>query len=980
MWSLVLCLVTTMALDPTATRKLLNPYVLYDFLDADQNGNTITVATDKSANVGVNFGSLNLNMNRASWLRGRPGVVLQQELTASVTSAMSSTNNFSTSWMSYLNNTFVIELWIQADFSSCPRANVFALSRAVTNAALNGPLASCNATEPMMDFMVQTCSCHFRTAMDSGPTSCNYNLFSFTPEMTSYAVPYFLRYYPYTPSVTASFYNGSALGYRKSWNGGCTADLKWTDIASKLYFSTSNNLATLNYNVLSFAIYPDLTTAQMDSLAAKGLPNAKPYAPTFQRAVQETVGGTIKFCPNVIGTPRDSDCLDYTNNATASGQTHTLTPSVNLQVIIMSLPTKGTLSQGGVSITTTPFTLNPNNTVTYIPAPDTTSWYAQWKSTPVYNIFKNDYTLFTYMVQDPDGAQSSIANVTIEVYPRHTPPISSDVAASKSTIYAGRNIIQTNSANSVQLQPVITEFLPPDSVNSVCADSMVGTDYVMCLSHTDHPDPATTFVTIKSLPSVGSLYYVDRTSQAFLPVAIGTNITSDQLNCGQSTTAVVTGICNWNVWYNVPSSLFTSSNATLAQVNFTYTTTTTFDLQQWMGNTRYIVDSVGSIQSVNFIPQVVSNVATVYVDVKNGFYAANGQSSVNQHNLSTIAPQEIDLAAADVTVSNPVIVYVINSLPAKGGLFVPGKPLVPSNVLKSSDLPANLPNNTVLYQPSLPTEPYGFESGQNYASFNFYAISGGKNSNIALQVINVVDTNDAVSIFWSPTASVLAYKRVGNPQKWNDLAGNELYVNFTDPDTAQPNEPYYQVDINSDNQDFYVFLSDSIFTEIQAMKGFKVAGSVAGAGSYSWQFVVPRDLAQRALMSIRLRPNGNVKSSRLIISVTDCILMPGLTDPKFSNWQSIPISVSITLSGTTAEAADYVGVADPVVTGVIYGVYALIGIIFLVCGFFIVRWCCRKRGGGSSGSSGSTKTGSTYAKGKGKGKKAKSAYLHEVEL
>jgi hypothetical protein len=260
-------------------------------------------------------------------------------------------------------------------------------------------------------------------------------------------------------------------------------------------------------------------------------------------------------------------------------------------------------------------------------------------------------------------------------------------------------------------------------------------------------------------------------------------------------------------------------------------------------------------------------------------------------------------------------------------------------------------------------------------------------------VINVDDTNDAVTITWTPKTAtgIIPYKRYGQPQSWSELADNPLYINFTDPDKVEPFEPYYQVILES--SDFHIFLEDSIWVELQVgvgqgLKGLNVGAGAAGAGNLKWDFKASRALAQRALNPIRVRPNKNVDSSTLTVKIRDCQLVGAETAPSFNgaDWQPIEVTASIILSGTLADRRDdYAGVADPTITGVIYGVGAFVGVTFLICFFCLFRWCYRKRsggGGGGGGSSGSAKTGgSTSSKSKGgKGKKAKSAYLHQVEL
>jgi len=203
-----------------------------------------------------------------------------------------------------------------------------------------------------------------------------------------------------------------------------TSFLMWQDATARLLFSSNNNASNLDYNVLSFAIYPNIDSTQITNLFEAGLPNAKPYAPDFGRSVPENVGGSIKMCPNNVASPADSDCLDYTNNATHLGLnlTHSLVPSSSLTVWILSLPANGVLSHMGTAISAAalPFKLTAtNNSVFYAPPKDFTNWYATYGSN-VYSFVKNaSLSSFTYHVVDSDGATSSDATVTLEVYPTH---------------------------------------------------------------------------------------------------------------------------------------------------------------------------------------------------------------------------------------------------------------------------------------------------------------------------------------------------------------------------------------------------------------------------------------------------------------------------------------------------------------------------------------------------------------------------------
>lgn len=594
-------------------------------------------------------------------------------------------------------------------------------------------------------------------------------------------------------------------------------------------------------------------------------------------------------------------CLDYTNNATqlGLGQTHLLMPSTNLVVIVSSLPTRGTLSYGnGILITSAPFVLPlaAANIVQYTPVAGESSWYADWTSASGYIISKQDYANFTYRVQDPDGAQSEVGTVIFEVYPVHTPPSSGNVAATQSTIYAGRAASIATLDNAIFLLAINNEYLRPSSDVLRCD----GSDFLrLCNNYKDTPSAMATYVTIKSLPSKGTLKY--KQNGMFYPISIGTYVPADGVSNCLNAALRCDFDPSWIVYYEIPSSNFNSSEEVLGSDNFTYSTTTTFDIQSSLGTTRYNMDSTGLPQLVGFSPSAESAIGTVDVSVKNGFFARSTVSSVQQKRLSSI--QNISLYAQDVSVLNPNILFFISSLPNKGGLFALGS----ATSLTINDLPYPLLGSVIGYQHSLPGEPYAFTYGSNYASFDFYAISGAKTSNVARLVINVRNTNDAVNITWSPNTLPVTFLRTATTaQTWSDLPNNGLAISFTDPDVAEPNEPYYKISIDASG--FSIFFPESIYNELQIGKeknlGQQQGAGAPGAGSSSWEFIVPRDVAKRALLSTRVRPNNDQLGS-ITVKVLDCVLVEALTDSKFdsADWSGIEVSAVIIAKGVATSDA-----------------------------------------------------------------------------
>lgn len=119
---------------------------------------------------------------------------------------------------------------------------------------------------------------------------------------------------------------------------------------SKLHFSRGNNYSTFEYNLLSFAIYPPLSEDTIYALSSAGLPNARPFAKSFKRALPEDRGGSIRFCGNQASSPRDSDCPDYSNQWQGE-RIMALTNSSSLKVFVVSLPEQGGLYQDGQPLT-----------------------------------------------------------------------------------------------------------------------------------------------------------------------------------------------------------------------------------------------------------------------------------------------------------------------------------------------------------------------------------------------------------------------------------------------------------------------------------------------------------------------------------------------------------------------------------------------------------------------------------------------------
>jgi len=462
------------------------------------------------------------------------------------------------------------------------------------------------------------------------------------------------------------------------------------------------------------------------------------------------------------------------------------------------------------------------------------------------------------------------------------------------------------------------------------------------------------------------------------------------------------------VFWFAPLSLFNSTSEILGVGNFTYTATDDFDLASFLGSTSLNVEGANTTTSVNWQQQVESNVAGVAFEIRNGYCAMSDISVVRQKNMSTIAPQQIQLAAEDFTVTNPVITLTITSLPAKGALFDVGSTL-PITVVPHP-IPA-ASNFSMGYQPSLPTDSYGFEFSPTYASFQFYASSNGKTSNTATQTLNVIDTNDEVSITWyGPTNAdgELFFSSPSDPiPSWSDVPDNNLYINFTDPDGVVAGEPWYNIKLDSINSDFCIFTNPDYYDELVALKtasaggadlGFLVFPGVKGRMASSWELTVNRSFAQKFLNPIRLRPNRPTGST-LTIKITDCQKIPTpspyATSSQFDssmNWAPIQVTKSIVIRGDISKPPEYQGVANQTILAVVYGVVgSVVFCVLLICGVLGVCWCLvRRRRDGGGGGDGSIRLGdgstsfrssrSSNGSPSKKGKKDQPVYVQTVEL
>lgn len=227
------------------------------------------------------------------------------------------------------------------------------------------------------------------------------------PETDTQAI--FVKVLPNAPSITFYSLHGQVsrdpvevypfVGNVLAWN--------ISHNKSKLHFLRANDYSTFEYNILSFAIYPPLNEDTIYALSSTGLPNAKPFAKSFQRAFPENGRGFIRFCLNGASS-RDADCPDYSNQWEGYSQTMrhnttefrgrimTLTNSSQMKVFVVSLPDQGTLFQDGQRLVASnlPYRVQ-KNTLEYRPPKATNSWYvANWTSARGYQWSKNDLTSF----------------------------------------------------------------------------------------------------------------------------------------------------------------------------------------------------------------------------------------------------------------------------------------------------------------------------------------------------------------------------------------------------------------------------------------------------------------------------------------------------------------------------------------------------------------------------------------------------------
>lgn len=927
MWG-VLFLAAACATDPATDFRLnLNPFVLYEFLDASASGNYfLSSARDIAAHPAIRFGDLILNSNRTLWLQGASGVSLsstESSLSLLSSSALVSANTFQTSWLPLFQAGFVVELWAQSNNWE-DNGDLFSLSRANTRAGTTSDNLVCNVSEPLFIFRNQGPSAEIEFQYARQPSNtrqqCVYNEASeLRPPADTLA--FFVKVLPNSPSLSLYALRGQEPVGRAEVHPFVGSVLGWdknSSISSNLRFLHKNRYSSFEYNLLSFAIYPLLSDETIFSLAATGLPNARPYAKSFRRAVPENKGGFIRFCVNNASAARDSDCLDYANTWQTS-PIMTLVNSSKLKVFITSLPQEGTLfyQSNQLAVSDLPFLVR-NNVIEFRPPLNRVSWWvAGWTSARGYEWAKNDLANFQYIVQDSQGANSTPATVSIEVFPQHSAPIASEVI--RSDVFAGKpmNTIELAPHNS-DGTPVVTEFLRP----SASAESCAGAVLLVCINQKDRANLA--YATIKSLPNIGTLY--TRIEGEYVPAQVGTMFFPSVGSCEPP--------C-------VPS-IFAFYNSTLRSdynepVFFTYTVTTRFEGLQ-LNSTRYDVDDTPFVgpEPVIFIPLVESNQAEVRLNVRDGLYAVEGSSIVKQ----TTATQLIVLSAEDVTSSRSSLVLLVTSLPSRGTLFqTSGKAITPA------DLPAVVSGNmSLLYLPNI-TQSVSYSDG-----FTFVARSAQRQSPPASQTIQVVDVNDAPVILLP--LNRLQFSRVGNPQTWESVgAANELFINFTDPDPHVASEPFYRVILSSVG-DFSIFMSEDSWMALRPryvgslLIGALTGASGPGAGTGTWDFVATRQLALQVLNPVRIRPNKITTSAPLTITVQDAVFAPGFTDPRFSgpDWTSLSNTVTVTLAGDYGAESErtYLGVADMRVVYTIYGVIAFVALLICIICIFCAKCLYRK--------------------------------------
>jgi hypothetical protein len=298
---------------------------------------------------------------------------------------LEATMNFSQAAFDLMKGGFTVELWVSVEAGEA-RPIPHSLMSISTDISGGDAATSCTFDEQLLDLELDNSQNDMRFANvlrvidNKAAKSCRN-----TPAAELTTATMHMLIFSYDPNVHFTFSafdfdanaNYSTFVIRDSPLAGGTGISARTYVMSyddtkelKLMFAKSNMDSGVKIAYHSFAIYPWADTdtdaaveyrtwSKIEALYGAGLPNTRPFAPSFARSIPET-GGDINFCASPLAI--DSSCRDagFVNVNDA-----VLTERVQMEIV--SLPAKGILyyydAQGIKHPATTGLALEKSNDV-----------------------------------------------------------------------------------------------------------------------------------------------------------------------------------------------------------------------------------------------------------------------------------------------------------------------------------------------------------------------------------------------------------------------------------------------------------------------------------------------------------------------------------------------------------------------------------------------------------------------------------------
>jgi uncharacterized protein YcfL len=274
---------------------------------------------------------------------------------------MEATMNFSQTAFDLMKDGFTVELWVSVE-NGGPNAHVHSLMSISADASGRTAAASCNSDDELLNLEIDNSERSMKfTNMLRVIDNKSVKTCPNTPDATLANTTMHMLILSYDPSVHAMF---SAFDFDAGSNYTTlavenSALISGVGISAKtfamsydnakdlkLVFAKSNMDSGVKITYHSFAIYPWADTdtdaaveyrtwSKVEALYDAGLPNTRPYVPSFARSIPET-GGDVNFCASPLAI--DSSCRDA-----GFVSLNDAVPTERVQMEIVSLPAKGTL-------------------------------------------------------------------------------------------------------------------------------------------------------------------------------------------------------------------------------------------------------------------------------------------------------------------------------------------------------------------------------------------------------------------------------------------------------------------------------------------------------------------------------------------------------------------------------------------------------------------------------------------------------------